>query len=139
MLMKLGILPVLTTDGLILPFERFLHYESFTAKLLHRTYSAPRHLRRASVVPIFEAAARIADSCRAVCSKQPNTQPSTLLLRKQGTAQSAHPWLNWFSEDTLANPFTLAVLEIMCFSEKEHRPSLCILPRSVVAKREYFP
>jgi len=134
--------PILSTDGIILPFERYLNYEAFTSKLLHRTYTNDtwkKDGRTPKQIRAFQNAILTAERCQKKCSLA-KQRGDTLLLKKQDRAQVAFPWLNWHSGDPLVNPFTLTTIELVCFSSAPRNvPPYCNLPRSRVAKKEYWP
>ena len=115
-----GIIPVIASDGVILPFERFINYRAFTMKILSSTYTSPK------VSVTLEYLTSVANLTTTYATKGPSAlesagQVSTAeaVLRMQRNAKRVSKWLDWWSEDAFQNPFTLLVFELYNFVEKE--------------------
>merc|ERR1711998_695855 len=145
------IIPVISSDGVVMPFERVLDYSRFTTKLLSGTYE---HLNFRPVrrMLALAAAARLEANVSSTTtgvvlqtSSNPTgtTQDAAIMYAMQNNTKEAAPWMNWASEDKLRNPFTLIQLELLCFSRhrESHQSivSFCSRPRSRIAKAEYYP
>jgi hypothetical protein len=92
--LNMGIVPIVPSDGVILPFEKFLNYPAFSVKLLSSTYNAN------NLTPIreLERAAR-----------------GGALFGMQQNAKEVANWFYWRSKEPFKNPFTLIILELYQF------------------------
>ena len=131
--LNLSIVPVISSDGVILPFERLLNYRAFTVKILAETYDRKRE--RAPLTRLEEAAT----AARLVARDVPDPKSETAALAQrlygmQQNAKAASYWLDWRSEDAFRNPFSLALIELYGFVDRGHRPDI----RRPVARAEFW-
>jgi hypothetical protein len=131
--LNLSIVPVISSDGVILPFERLLNYRAFTVKILAETYARKRD---PSPLARLQEAARAA---RAAASDGADLPDGTSVLAErlygmQQNAKAASYWLDWRSEDRFRNPFSLVLIELYGFVDRRCRPDI----RQPVARAEYW-
>lgn len=131
--LNLSVVPVISSDGVILPFERLLNYRGFTVKILAETYARSRE--RTPLTRLEEAAT--AARLRARDVPDPKSETASLgdrLYRMQQNAKAASYWLDWRSEDAFRNPFSLALIELYGFVDRRYRPDI----RRPVARAEFW-
>jgi len=90
-----GVIPILCSDGVILPFERYLNYRAFSIKVLSSTYDKNDQ----NFVEIIKSVSNRA-------------RQDSLLYGMQKNAKEASEWLDWKSTTPYRNPFTLVILEL---------------------------
>jgi hypothetical protein len=98
--LNMGIIPVVPSDGVVLPFEKFLNYPAFSVKLLSSTYNTNNK------GPIQELE-RVAERERSGAD--------TGLFSMQKNAKEVANWFYWRSKEPFKNPFTLIILELYQF------------------------
>jgi hypothetical protein len=98
--LNMGIVPIVPSDGVILPFEKFLNYPAFSIKLLSSTYNANNKGPIQELERAAEEARRGAD---------------TGLFVLQKNAKEIANWFYWRSKEPFKNPFTLLILELYQF------------------------
>jgi hypothetical protein len=111
-----GVIPILCSDGVILPFERFLNYRAFSVKVLSSTYDKNEQ--------------SFVDSIKHACSQARKTSS---LYKMQKCAKEASEWLDWKSTTPYRNPFTLIILEL--YDRLMNRDITLSDP---IAKEEFF-
>ena len=121
-----GVVPILFSDGVVLPFERVLRYEAGIVKLLSATYVADDRAPL-EVLRDLDSDRRCADG------------GGGRLARMERAARSLGRWLDWHSVDSLRNPHTLVVLELLCLTNEAPNVSLCSSPTSRVAFAQLIP
>ena len=121
-----GVVPLLFSDGVILPFERVLRYEAAVVKLRASTYVADDH-SPLEVLRDIEIE-RLRDGVRTGAFAR---------LRRGGRALG--PWVDWRSTDWLRNPITLLAVELLCRSDLSADAQLCVQPTSRVAFTQLLP
>eukprot|EP00039_Didymoeca_costata_P023233 m.348041 g.348041 ORF g.348041 m.348041 type:complete len:617 (+) comp35315_c0_seq1:234-2084(+) len=143
------IVPVLTTDGVILPYERILDYTKFTTKILSTEYlQTGRHImdtvvNMSSALRKCHSDKRMQDQegqyHRKLCEDE-----AEKLREKLYRAKLIFPWLSWQSRahgDDVRSPFTLTLLELMCKTPEKfkfkHYEEYCKLPTSRIATLDY--
>jgi hypothetical protein len=130
--LNLSIVPVISSDGVILPFERLLNYRAFTVKLLAETYAKNQD---PSALARLQKAARAA-RLHARDSTDLQSETAALANRLYGmqrNAKAASYWLDWRSRDEFRNPFTLLLIELYGFVDHRYRRDI----RRPVARDEY--
>jgi hypothetical protein len=163
------VVPIIMTDGVILPFERHLNYELFSAKLLSSSHNAPARTPRrrsaGSLPPLAQdgsamfllerlraAAQRSADSSRAKGGDasrvahpggslgSADDDPLRSVITSLGRVAG---WLDWRSADAHRNPFSLAMIELLCFTAHRHLSpavqAMCKRSTTRVAMKAYLP
>ena len=129
-----GVIPILFTDGVVLPFERVLRYETFLVKLALERAIALDY----SLLAILETMERL----RMQPLHHPDWFDTTI-----NKALAAAPWIDWHSTDALRNPVTLMLLELWCRGGGVSISSfltfwtrdVCRLPSSRLAFKEVWP
>lgn len=112
--MQLGIIPIFQSDGVIMPFERFLNYEAFSVKLLSNVDNddVVRHLLDVDLV-------------------------DSNIQKMLDNIKSVKDFLNWKSTDRFKNPFTLTVIELYDFVKMNNKESITISEKSYIAKKQF--
>jgi hypothetical protein len=123
-----GVVPVLFTDGVILPFERVINYEAFSIKIkmtrvITHDYSPFLQMQHLEL--------------RRYHNSFDNTYKDWFDKAILSTQEVA-PWLDWRSSDAIRNPFSLIVLEIMCRIHR-HMHEMCQRSTFRIANREFWP
>lgn len=90
-----GVIPILCSDGVILPFERFLNYRAFSVKVLSSTYDKNDQ--------------NFVGAIKNACSQ---ARQDASLFEMQARAKEASEWLDWKSTTPYRNPLTLIILEL---------------------------
>ena len=125
--LTLGIIPICFSDGVLLPFETFFNYRSFSLKILSQTCD---HNKQEFVETIKSACAATRDFTK---DSAPENTVATRIYRMQDNVDEVADWFNWRSEKPFKNPFTLTIIELYnkvnnCFKETENP----------VAKEEFY-
>ena len=127
-----GTIPVLFTDGVVMPFERVLRYERFVVKIaLQRAISLDYTL-----LDTLETMERL----RMDLAHSPDWFDATI-----EATRTVAPWVDWSSRDTFRNPSTLVLLEMWCRGVGNLRIPLsasheiCSWPSSRLAFQEVWP
>jgi len=120
--LTLGIIPICFSDGVLMPFETFFNYRSFSLKILSQTCD---HNKQDFVEKMRSACAAVRDSSENRVQAQ--------IYKMQDNVDEVSDWFNWRSETPLKNPFTLTIIELYnkvnnCFQETENP----------VAKEEFY-
>ena len=113
--MQLGMIPVFQSDGVIMPFERFFNYESFSIKLLSGKGSDDviEHLLHVNLI----------DS---------NAQ------KMLNNIESIKEFFNWKSVDELKNPFTLTAIQLYDFVKINNDEMTHNSETSYISKKEFY-
>lgn len=121
-----GVIPIIFSDGVILPFESFFNYKSFTMKILGSTCDS-------------NGQTFVNDLTRAgsIYRKQPqDTEEKVVydrIIRMQNNIKEIAPWFHWKSTDPYKNPFTLISIELYNRLHNTYVP-----PTNPIAKEEYY-
>ena len=159
------VVPIIMTDGVILPFERFIHYELFASKLLSTSYALPARRdpntsESSSGAPTGSKPMTMAVGLHELSrlTRAASEHTATMHGRKavaaapmqrhspmddvHATLMSVASWLDWHSTDPYSHPFTLTMLELLCFTDHRHRKGvleMCSRDRAGIAMREFLP
>lgn len=114
--LKMGIIPIIPSDGVILPFERFLNYRAFTIKLLSSTYN----MNTAAPLEYLKNMATCARKCANGDERidADEIKMANKLYKAKQNALDVAPWFDWNSKIPYKNPFTLLILEL--YSKLKH-------------------
>ncbi len=109
---QMGIIPIIPSDGVILPFEKFLDYRSFTIKILSSTYN------KNDTKPILFLE-KVAKYARKYSFSNDDNLPEIVkkLYNMQENIKKVSIWLDWRSKVKFKNPFTLIIIilyEFVC-------------------------
>lgn len=122
--LKMSIIPIIPSDGIILPFERFFNYESFTVKLLSDYKN-----KKKSPIKYLEK----------ICSMARNyDKEARNFWYMQKNCYEISQWLDWNSKDILKNPYTLTMIELYDYVLLNRNIIKKIPEKSYVAKKEYY-
>ena len=113
--LQLGIIPIFQSDGVIMPFERFFNYESFSIKLLSNKDNDDIIKRLLDV----------------------NLAKSNI-KNMLNNIESIKDFFNWKSCDKFKNPFTLIVIQLFDFVNINNQKSRNIFEKSYIAKKEFY-
>ena len=113
--MQLGIIPIFQSDGVIMPFERFFNYESFSIKLLSNKANDDivKYLLDVDLV-------------------------NSNIQKMLNNIESVKDFFNWKSTDKFKNPFTLSVIELYDFVKINNKKSINISEKSYISKKEFY-
>jgi hypothetical protein len=125
--LTLGIIPICFSDVVLMPFETFFNYRSFSLKILSQTCDQNK---QDFVEKLKSACAATRDFSKD--SARENSV-SAQIYKMQDNVDEVADWFNWRSETPLKNPFTLTIIELYnkvhnCFQETENP----------VAKEEFY-
>lgn len=109
--LKMGIIPIIPSDGVILPFERFLNYRAFTVKLLSSTYTTSNCEPIKYLQNMANYARNYANS-KDTKQTDEKMQMAYKLYKAKQNAIDVSPWFDWKSKIPYKNPFTLLILEL---------------------------
>ena len=113
--MQLGIIPIFQSDGVIMPFERFFNYESFSIKLLSNKANDDiiKYLLDVDLV-------------------------NSNIQKMLNNIESVKDFFNWKSTDKFKNPFTLTVIQLYDFVKINNKKSINISEKSYISKKEFY-
>jgi len=140
------VIPVVFTDGVILPFERHVRYELFSAKM----HPARVPSNRTEPSNLVAAAFSLLDQLLVVAERSAaRSQVATPgagidpLVAVMAALKSVSGWLDWRSDRSHQHPFTLTMIDLLCFTAHAHRSELvrkmCERDSSRVASKQYLP
>jgi len=129
--LNLSIIPIISSDGVILPFESFLDYRSFTIKLLSTTYA--ENNRDPHPILHLQDVARTARMKTSKLGKEKKMVVKRL-YQMQDNTKSASYWLDWLSKDEFRNPFCLIAIELFGFIDERYKRSNL----NPVSRSEFF-
>eukprot|EP00039_Didymoeca_costata_P023575 m.7557 g.7557 ORF g.7557 m.7557 type:complete len:610 (+) comp3735_c0_seq1:189-2018(+) len=146
-LMDKCVVPVISTDGIVLPFERVLNYSQFTVKALSQEY-----WKRTNKSDFMNEMIEMANSLRGCSSAQEHEDDMRHKCDKKGhelkmkmhLAKIVYPWLSWRARkngEDVRSPFTLAILELVCKSQTfkpDYMEEYCNEPTSRIATQQYL-
>lgn len=113
--MQLGIIPIYQSDGVIMPFERFFNYESFSIKLLSNKDNDEivKYLLNINLV-------------------------NSNIQKMLNNIESIKDYFNWKSTDKFKNPFILTVIELYDYVKINNKKTENISEKSHIAKKEFY-
>lgn len=113
--LQLGIIPVFRSDGVIMPFERFFNYESFSIKLLANQKENDDIIKKLLTI----------DKTKSNISKILNN------------IEQIKDFFNWKSTDKYKNPFTLIIIDLFEFVKLNKNEISNISKKSYIAKKQF--
>lgn len=112
--LQLGIIPVFQSDGVIMPFERFFNYESFSIKLLSFKNNDD------NIKHLLEV------------------DKSNINIKKMlDNIAEIKDFFNWNSLDKYKNPFTLIIIELYDYVKINNNETKYISIKSYISKKEF--
>jgi hypothetical protein len=112
--LQLGIIPIFQSDGVIMPFERFFNYESFSIKLLSNK------------------------SNDDIITKLKNINLSKSNIQNMlNNIEDIKHFFNWKSNYKYKNPFTLTIIELYEYVKLNNNKSKYLYEKSYIAKKEF--
>ena len=132
-----NVIPVIMADGIVQPFERFLDYTKFSAKVL-TGISGPALQRKLQA--LHESAVSFRQSCLACnpaadtafmgCAEHPVT--------KRFIEMQVHaPWFSWDAQ-AARNVYKLFLLELFCRKARNKDHRLCLNTSTSIAYSEWW-
>ena len=138
-----GTIPVILADPIILPFERFINWSSFSVKYItnpnphedeisNETYGyVPPTLNQSliTLTPLF-------NQLRYIASQH---NRSDFIKNKQENIKTINPWLTFHSNSSeKRSAYSLLVAELWCKTKKGSHHRACRRTVSTVAYKSYF-
>lgn len=130
--LNMGIIPILFSDGVIMPFESFFNYKSFSLKVLGSTCDCDdkklvNYLKY--VINIYRRYSQGKDIEINIEEKEVYSR----IIGLQNNIREISSWFNWKSQDPYKNPFTLIIIEL---SDRLNNNYIC--SENPIAKEEYY-
>ena len=130
--LSLGIIPILFSDGVRMPFESFFNYKSFSLKILGSTCDTNDQ----KFVTCLKNACNI---CRNYSKGEQNNslQEEKIvyerIINMQNNVKEISGWFDWKSSEPYKNPFTLIIIELYNRLNKTY-----VQTANPIAKEEYY-
>lgn len=140
--LNMGIIPIIPSDGVILPFEQFFDYESFTVKILSNT----RCLKDYRPILYLNNACDYARKYSDINIENTVDQEEMIakrLYKMQRNCKKISKWFNWRSTHKYKNPYTLIIIQLYDFvmknnARKNGTTDKIISEKSFISKKEYY-
>jgi hypothetical protein len=116
-------IPIILSDGIIEPFERFIDWTSFTTKFQNNKLLKEQHIilhRMFDLMQDFRSSAELNQPTSSTKSKL----LSNFILRKLLAVHAASQWLHW-DHRNVRNAWRLLWLELWCRSTKARNRKIC--------------
>lgn len=129
----LGIIPVLFSDGVIMPFESFFNYKSFSLKILGSTCDSNdqrfvHELKNACTIYRKYSQGQV----QHIEIKE-EKDVYDRIVNMQNNVKEISCWFDWKSQDPYKNPYTLIMIELNNRLNNTYSPTT-----NPIAKEEYY-